>query len=135
MVLSDRSAIDPIVYAVSTAINEDEGRWRMRVLVDMAEFQAALGRYREGTFILFKAVPGWLVDDGVRSMDKQGQVLEVFREVLKELDVPYVEIGEEIRDLQARVAFAKMLVSQVVRRRFILLQNGIIYSKPSPLQG
>jgi nicotinamide riboside kinase len=74
MVLSDRSAIDPVAYAVQTAANEEDARERMGVLVDTPEFQAALRWYREGTFILFKPVPEWLVDDGVRSLD--GQNLE-----------------------------------------------------------
>ena len=120
IVLSDRSAIDPIAYAILTAANEDDARARTRVLVDTSEFQNALRRYREGTFVLFKPVPEWLVDDGVRSMDKQGQTSEVFREVLRELEIPYVELGEETKDLQARVAFARGVidVNQVVRKCF-----------------
>lgn len=125
MVLSDRSAIDPIAYAVLTAANEDAARERMRVLVDTTEFQAALCRYRDGTFVLFKPVPEWLVDDGVRSMDKQDQTFEVFCDVLKELEIPYVELGGEMKDLQARVAFAKRLVGQVVGTRLFLLENRI----------
>ena len=42
MVLSDRSAIDPVAYAVLTAANEEDGRERMRILVDTPEFQTAL---------------------------------------------------------------------------------------------
>ncbi|KAF9644028.1 hypothetical protein BDM02DRAFT_3157297 [Thelephora ganbajun] len=110
VVLSDRSALDPVAYAVLTAANEDDARERMRVLVNTPEFQAALSRYREGTFILFKPMPEWLVDDGVRSVEKQGEVFEVFHGVLKELGIPYVELGEEIKDLQARVAFATGLI-------------------------
>ena len=109
MVLSDRSAIDPISYAVQTAANEEDGRERMGVLVDTPEFQTALRQYREGTFVLFNPVQEWLVDDGVRSMDSQGQTA-VFRGILKELEIPYVELGEEIKDLQARVAFVKALI-------------------------
>jgi nicotinamide riboside kinase len=111
IVLSDRSAIDPITYAVLTAANEDEGQERMRGLVGTADFQAALGRYRhDGTFVLFKPVPEWLVDDGVRNVDMQDQSLEVFRVLLKELEIPYIELGGEVKDLQARVAFAKRLI-------------------------
>ena len=113
IVLSDRSAIDPVAYAVSTAANEDDARERMRALVETPAFQAALHRYLGETFILFGPVPGWLVDDGVRSMEKQGQTFEVFRNILKELEIPYVELGEEIKDLQARVAFAKRLTNAV----------------------
>ena len=132
LILSDRSAIDPIAYVVLTAINEEDARKRMHVLVDTVEFQAALYRYREGTFILFKPVPEWLVDDGVRSVESQGQTLEVFRKVLEELDVPYVELGEETKDLQARVTFARGLINQVVRMGFFLLENPVVYSYFSP---
>jgi nicotinamide riboside kinase len=111
VVLSDRSAVDPVAYAVITAANEEDARGRMQVLVGTLEFQAALHRYRQGTFVLFKPVPEWLVDDGVRTMEKQDQTLEVFRNILKELGIPYVELGEEIKDLQARVAFAIGLIN------------------------
>lgn len=111
IVLSDRSAIDPVAYAVLTAANEDEGRERMRTLVDTPEFQAALRWYREGTFVLFRPVPEWLVDDGVRSMDERSQTIEVYRSILRELEIPFVELGEEIKDIQARVAFAKGLIN------------------------
>ena len=75
MVLSDRSAIDPVAYAVLTAANEEDARKRMRVLVETPEFQTALRRYREETFILFKPVPEWVVDDGVRSMEIRARPL------------------------------------------------------------
>jgi len=120
MVLSDRSAVDPVAYAVITAANEDSARERMQVLVDTPEFQTALRRYREGTFVLFKPVPEWLVDDGVRSMEQQDHTLEVFRKILKELDIPYVELGEEIRNLQARVTFAMGLINQNGTNAFLL---------------
>lgn len=125
VMLSDRSAIDPVTYAVLTAANDDDGRERMQVLVGMTEFQIALNRYRDGTFILFKPVPEWVVDDGVRSMEKPEQTLEVFRGVLKVLEIPFVELGEEMKDLQARVAFARRLLSQVVGTRLFLLENRI----------
>lgn len=111
MVLSDRSAIDPVAYAVLAGANEEDSRERMRVLVDTPEFQVALGRYREATFILFKPVPEWLIDDGIRSMEKQDNHSEVFRSILKELEIPYVELGGEIKDLEERVAFAKGLLN------------------------
>lgn len=110
VVLSDRSAIDPVAYAVLTAANEEDARERMETLVNTPEFQAALQWYQEGSFVLFKPVPEWLVDDGVRSMDKQIENVDVFRNILKELEIPYVELGEEIKDLQARVAFARGLI-------------------------
>lgn len=119
-VLSDRSAVDPLAYAVLTAANEGDARERMQVLVDTPEFQTALRRYQEGTFILFKPVPEWLVDDGVRSIEKQDRTLEVFRSILEELGIPYVELGEEIKDLQARVIFATKLIKQSGTNAFLL---------------
>jgi len=124
MVLSDRSAIDPVAYAVLTAANEGDARERMRVLVETPEFQTALRRYREETFILFKPVPEWFVDDGVRTIEKQSQTLEVFHDILKELGIPYVELGEEIKDLQARVTFAIGLVNPNGTNALFLLENG-----------
>ena len=79
----------------------------------MMAFQAALHRHRGETCILFGPAPGWLVDDGVRSIEKQGQTFEAFQNILKESEIPYVELGEEIKDHQARVAFAKRLTNVV----------------------
>lgn len=120
IVLSDRSAVDPVAYAVLTAANEGDARERMGVLVDTPEFQSALHLYRKGTFVLFKPVPEWLVDDGVRSMEKQDRTLEVFRDILGELEIPYVELGEEIKDLQARVTFAVGLINPNGTSAFLL---------------
>ena len=120
MVLSDRSAIDPVAYAILTGVSEEDSRERMGALVNTPEFQAALSRYREATFILFKPVPEWLVDDGVRSMEKQDNHSEVFRGILKELEIPYVELGGEIKDLEERVAFAKGLLNANGKNGFLL---------------
>jgi nicotinamide riboside kinase len=107
MILSDRSAIDPLAYAVVTAANEEDARQRKRILINTPGFQTALQYYKEGVFVLFKPVSEWLVDDGVRSMDDRGQNLDVFRGILRELGIPFIELGEEIKDLQSRVAFVK----------------------------
>lgn len=131
MVLSDRSAVDPVVYAIVTAASEDDARERMGVLVDTPEFQTALRRYREGTFVLFKPVPEWFVDDGVRTMEKQDHTLEVFRKILKEMGIPYVELGEEIKDLRARVNFATRLVNRNGTNES-LLETGVIMLIWSP---
>ena len=123
LVLSDRSAIDPVAYAVLTAANKEDERQRKEILVDIPEFQDALRWYREGMFILFKPVSEWLVDDGVRSMDARGQNLDAFRGLLEELDIPFVELGGEIKNIQARVEFAKRLIKRMVRMLVHLRQN------------
>ena len=65
----------------------------------MIAFQAALHRYGGETFILFVPAPGCAV---WRSRANPFA-----------LEIPYVELGEEIKGLQARVAFAKQLINVV----------------------
>ena len=47
VLLSDRSAIDAIVYAVLTSRNETEAIQRWRILTSSAKFRVALPRYRQ----------------------------------------------------------------------------------------
>jgi len=114
LVLSDRSAIDAVAYAIMTAVNKEDEQHRKRLLLDSPQFQNALPWYQEGFFILFKPVSEWLVDDGVRSMDERGQNVEVFRGIMRELGIPFVELGDEIKDLQLRVAFARRVMVRTI---------------------
>ncbi|KAJ7027782.1 AAA domain-containing protein [Mycena alexandri] len=66
--LCDRSAIDPIVYAIFTAANPADAESRKQVLLDLPEFQQALPRYRESLFVLLAPVKEWMVDDGFRML-------------------------------------------------------------------
>lgn len=104
ILLSDRSAVDPVVYAILTASDENNAEYRRSELVDSAEFQAVLPLYQQVLFVLLNPVPGWLVDDGVRSLNDQVHCLEVFRKVLVDLKIDYFEIGTETKDLEKRVA-------------------------------
>lgn len=103
ILLCDRSAIDPVVYAILTAKNEDEAREKRSALVDLPDFQRALPLYRRALFVLLNPVPEWLVDDGIRSLDNQVDCLKVFKQVLSELEISYSEIGPETKDLDDRV--------------------------------
>jgi nicotinamide riboside kinase len=76
IVLSDRSAIDAIVYAVLNSANEDDGQRRFQKLVNSPRFQLALTAYRQSVIVLLTPVPEWLVDDGIRSMDNQVNVID-----------------------------------------------------------
>ena len=104
ILLSDRSAIDPVVYAVLTSRTESDARDRRNKLVNLPKFQLTLPMYRQAIFILLKPVPEWLVDDGVRSLDNQTQCLSVFRTTLTELGIVYEEMGGEMKDLNKRVS-------------------------------
>jgi nicotinamide riboside kinase len=105
VVLSDRSAVDPVVYAALTAQSEEEAVRRQQTLECAPSVAAARGRYCDARacFVLLRPVPGWLVDDGVRSLDDHARCVEVFRRVLAEWGIRYHEIGEEMRDIERRV--------------------------------
>jgi nicotinamide riboside kinase len=104
VVLSDRSGIDPVVYAILTSTNEKEKQERVRSLTETAAFKRALEVYRTSSFVfLLTPIPEWLVDDGIRSIDDREECAKVFRELLKDKNVPYVEIGSDVMDLGLRV--------------------------------
>jgi nicotinamide riboside kinase len=104
-ILSDRSAVDPIVYALMTSQDGAERNARRTKLISLPGFAEALEDYRDQSrsiFILLSPVPEWLVDDGVRSMEKGDECVQEFRALLKTLKIPFLEMGPEIKDLGAR---------------------------------
>ncbi|KAI6122036.1 AAA domain-containing protein [Pisolithus sp. B1] len=103
LILSDRSGIDPIVYAIMTAKNEGEARQKEAMLVDIPAFQMALRRYKDAIFLLLNPVEEWLVDDGVRSLDHHEHCIKVFRQVLDKYGIKYQEIGAETKKIEDRV--------------------------------
>ncbi|KAF5370270.1 hypothetical protein D9758_006998 [Tetrapyrgos nigripes] len=106
LLLCDRSAIDPVAYAILGAKNDNDAEERKKILITSAAFQEALNRYRKSLFILFKPVEGWLVDDGVRSLDNKIGCAEVFETVLEEFDIKFLKMGPDMTDLSERVQFA-----------------------------
>ncbi|KAH7881902.1 AAA domain-containing protein [Phlebopus sp. FC_14] len=113
LILSDRSGIDAIVYAILTANNEREAREKKALLLEDPMFRAALDRYRVARFLLLGPVPQWLVDDGVRSLEQHERCISVFREVLDELGIVYHDMGGEMMDLGERVKEVKRLLGVV----------------------
>ncbi|KAL4258027.1 P-loop containing nucleoside triphosphate hydrolase [Pleurotus pulmonarius] len=101
--LCDRSAIDPIVYALLTAIDEHDAKEKYERLADSEAFQRALVRYRSAIFVLLGPVQEWLVDDGVRNTENQLEYFGLFKKTLAELDISFYEIGEETMGLGDRV--------------------------------
>lgn len=102
-VLSDRCAVDPVVYATWTGKDEEEARERREAMVCAPGFSEAVGEYRRGLVVLLGPVPEWLVDDGVRSMEDQVGCHRVFCQVLDGLGIRYRQIGAEFRGLQERI--------------------------------
>lgn len=103
VLLSDRSAVDAIVYSIITSTTEAEATERKQTLVKSPQFQQALPWYRQAKFVLLTPVPEWLVDDGVRSLYDQYHCTEVFRQVLVELGIGFQEMGVEVKELEERV--------------------------------
>ncbi|KAF9486151.1 hypothetical protein BDN70DRAFT_794460 [Pholiota conissans] len=103
--LFDRSALDPIVYAILTSKDSEEAKARQAILVGSERFQKVLQKYRaeNSIVILLTPVPEWLVDDGVRSLESQNECVMIFRKLLKDLRVDYYELGAEIKFIQERV--------------------------------
>ncbi|KAJ2928198.1 hypothetical protein H1R20_g8893, partial [Candolleomyces eurysporus] len=113
LVLCDRSAIDPIAYAILTSSNAEEARQRKEALVGRLAFKAALERYRDhhSVFILLSPVQAWLIDDGVRSLENQEACMDVFRKVLKDLEIPYRVFGPDCQFLFERLMLTLGYVS------------------------
>ncbi|GJE97877.1 AAA domain-containing protein [Phanerochaete sordida] len=100
LLLSDRSAVDPIVYAATSGA--DGAAKRQRLLHDPA-FEATLAFYRDALFFLLQPVPAWLEDDGIRSLEDPWNYNAHLRATLTELGIPLIEIGEDVKDLDQRV--------------------------------
>lgn len=104
MLLCDRSAVDPIVYAILTAGNDyKEAEKRRDVLLRSEGLSLAINRYRHGIVLLLAPVPEWQIDDGVRWFQESRECLNVFKDVLNYLGIAYIEVGQELRSLDGRV--------------------------------
>jgi GTPase SAR1 family protein len=132
VLLSDRCAIDALVYT-RKFVSEDA----YKTLCETPGFQEARRRYRgerakgkdsaRVLVILTLPVAEWLTDDGVRNMDEPGVVLEEFRWVLNDLEVPFVELGDSIMELGRRVEW---VVSKACLDTPMSNSNGAVSHRP-----
>ena len=106
IVLSDRSAVDAVVYAALDGADSDS-----RTLISSPNFQAVLPLYRRSLFVLLHPISEWMVDDGVRSLEDGQKCLRIFRNILAELGIKYVELGESCRWIEERVAIVRRYVA------------------------
>lgn len=127
LLLSDRSAVDPTVYARSSG--GTGGRDMQLKLLQTPEFQAALPFYRRSLFgkiqamsskcclpsglhiVMLNPVPEWIKDDGVRSLEDPWQYCNYLRDTLRELTIPFREVGEDVKDIDDRVRLVRRWMS------------------------
>jgi len=100
--LSDRSAVDPMVYAGMDETAESRGRESR--LFRSTEFQEVIVFYQRSLFILLPFVKEWVVDDGVRSLESPEKYSNRMRKILKDFKIPFVEFGATICNLETRIA-------------------------------
>jgi len=107
VLLSDRSAVDAVVYAALSELTVKSGN--TTALVSSPEFQKILPLYRSSssTFVLLSPIREWLVDDGVRSLENGESCHDMFVKMLKELHIQFVELGEDCRRLEERVSYVR----------------------------
>ncbi|EMD32885.1 hypothetical protein CERSUDRAFT_87609 [Gelatoporia subvermispora B] len=110
IMLSDRSAIDPIVYAATSEV--PGAAERERLLLGDGAFRAILPFYRRSLFVLLQPVIEWIVDDGVRSLEDPWRYNSALMKTLDGLEIPYVQIGEETKNIQARIEFVLSYLSR-----------------------
>ncbi|THH07667.1 hypothetical protein EW145_g3224 [Phellinidium pouzarii] len=101
VILSDRSIVDPIAYALLSS--QTDGNERAQALINTAQLQLSLPHLRRSTVVLLDSVPEWVVDDGVRSVDESYASVDAFRSILKQLEIPFHEVDGTCTDLQDRV--------------------------------
>ena len=106
IVLSDRSAVDAVVCAALDGADSDS-----RTLISSPNFQAVLPLYRHSLFILLHPISEWMVDDGVRSLEDGQKCLRIFRDILAELGIKYLELGESCRWIEERIAIVRRYVA------------------------
>ncbi|KAH7016266.1 AAA domain-containing protein [Microdochium trichocladiopsis] len=102
--ISDRSAIDPIVYA-----RQYVGPRESEQLMSLEDWQLMCKRMACSLIVVCEADVSWLTQDGVRLMPSTTgewlQTQDLFRQILKEVSLPFVVLPKELTDIADRVAF------------------------------
>ncbi|KAI1813796.1 AAA domain-containing protein [Poronia punctata] len=102
--VSDRSAVDPIIYARKYASREAAD-----ALCDSDKWRGMSGRMAKSAVILCEAPVHWLVDDGVRLMpldeDEWLQIHNEFCHVLEQYGIEYYVLPGSMADMGERIRF------------------------------
>ena len=102
--ISDRSGIDPIVYAMELVGHESAGS-----LLQSREWLVLRERMQRSIVVVCEPGADWLTDDGVRLMPldqtEWREIHEAFCNALNDNKIPYSVLGHEVTDLVDRVSF------------------------------
>jgi nicotinamide riboside kinase len=103
--VSDRSAIDPLVYL--THYSGESEAHRITAGDVWQDCRARYGNPEKSVIILLLPVENFLADDDIRYMATSVQewraLGETFRRFLESAGIPFIPIGEELVELEARV--------------------------------
>jgi nicotinamide riboside kinase len=106
--ISDRSGLDPIVYARCLV-----GKEAAADMLATAAWQELESRMKAGLVILCEASGVWLQDDGLRLMpedlDEWLRVDASFRDMLEARGIEYYVMSKEMLDIQDRVDLFRQL--------------------------
>lgn len=60
--------------------------------------------------VVLQPVKEWIHDDGVRALENPWTYNQRLFETLDEMNIPYVTIGADLKDIDSRVAFVATFV-------------------------
>lgn len=104
MLISDRSGIDPIVYAAKYGC--DAGT---KLLLASLEWHELRGRMASSVVVVCEPVEDWLKDDGVRLMPKNAkewiEIHQSFCDHLEGANIQYCVLPADMTSLRDRVQF------------------------------
>lgn len=103
--ISDRSGIDPIVYAQIFA--GDEGADKM---LGTESWKVLERRMKAGVVLLCEPVPSWFSDDNTRLIlpeDQWKDIDRVFRDLLATRGIEYTVVPKDMTSLEERVDFVQ----------------------------
>ncbi|KAH8424896.1 ATP/GTP-binding protein [Aspergillus melleus] len=108
-IFSDRSGLDPIVYARVFLGSDESNR-----LLEMSEWDLLRRRMRDGLVVLCEPSNStWLSSDPVRVALHKGEwmvLADAFRSMLQEQGIRFVAIPADMENLEHRVQFVEGLI-------------------------
>ncbi|KAJ4864835.1 AAA domain-containing protein [Trichoderma breve] len=103
-IISDRSGIDPIIYA-----SRHIGSEAVKLMTSSTYWQELRDRMSQSLVFVCETVEDWLVSDGVRLMPRDVEDWKEydneFCRMLESAEIPYQMIPRSVKSLEDRVSF------------------------------